>query len=121
MIDKTNEYKEQDSIIEKSESSNDNSINIDDSLAITDDECKILNLLMNKEVEDDKVLNSNINTEDRSSMSEDDENVKLMNDTDELSFCLERVDEREVAILKEYKELQNNTLVAEKWFIAKIQ
>ena len=44
-----------------------------------------------------------------------------MNSMDELSFHLERAKKREVAILKEYKELQDNTLSAEKRYTAKIQ
>ena len=79
-----------------------------------------MDLLKNEEVGDDEVLKSNINAKDRSRMSEDDENMKLMDDTDELSYHLEIAVEREVSILKEYQELQNNTLAAEKWYIAKI-
>ena len=71
IIDKLNEYKEQDSVIKRSESSNDDSINTDDSLATTEDECEILDLLKNEEVGDNKVLNSDSNAEDRNSMSED--------------------------------------------------
>ena len=40
---------------------------------------------------------------------------------DELSFCIERVEEKEEEILKKYKELQDNTLEVEKRYIAKIQ
>ena len=73
--------------------------------------------MKNKEAGDDKVLNSDSNAEDRNSISEDNENVKPMNDKDELFFHLERAEEMEVVILKEYKELQDNTLAAEKRYI----
>ena len=50
MIDKINEYKEQDSIIERFECSDNDSINTHDSLVIIEDGCEILDLLKNKEV-----------------------------------------------------------------------
>ena len=86
------------------------------------DSCRCREILeMDNCVGDNKVLNSNINAEDRSSILEDDENVKPMNDTDKLSFRLEMAEERDVAILKEYHELQDNTLVVEKRYAAKMQ
>ena len=40
---------------------------------------------------------------------------------DELSIRIERAEEKEEEILKEYKELQNSTLEVQKRYIAKIQ